>query len=63
MKDNKIVGNGSDDTIGNFDIARVTKLLDIVRPVYAKQKTPLPAGLTADDIVTNAYIDPSLTAR
>lgn len=63
MKDNKIVGNGSDGTIGNFDIARVTKLLDIVRPVYAKQKTPLPAGLTADDIVTNAYIDPSLAAR
>jgi hypothetical protein len=62
MKDNKIVGNGTDGTIGNFDIARVTKLLDIVRPVYAKQKTPLPAGLTADDIVTNAYIDPALAA-
>ena len=63
MKDNKIVGNGTDATIGNFDLARVTKLLDIVRPVYAKQKTPLPAGLTAADIVTNAYIDPSLAAR
>jgi hypothetical protein len=63
MKDNKIVGNGTDGTIGNFDIARVTKLLDIVRPVYAKQKTPLPAGLTAADIVTNAYIDPALAAR
>ena len=62
MKDNKIVGNGTDATIGNFDLARVTKLLDIVRPVYAKQKTPLPAGLTADDIVTNAYIDPALAA-
>ena len=62
MKDNKIVGNGTDATIGNFDLARVTKLLDIVRPVYEKQKTPLPAGLTADDIVTNAYIDPSLSA-
>jgi hypothetical protein len=62
MKDNKIVGNGADGTIGNFDIARVTTLLNIVRPVYAKQKTPLPAGLTADDIVTNAYIDPALAA-
>lgn len=62
MKDNKIVGNGTDGTIGNFDIARVTTLLDIVRPVYATQKTPLPAGLTAADIVTNAYIDPTLTA-
>jgi hypothetical protein len=63
MKDNKIVGNGTDATIGNFDLARVTTLLNIVRPVYEKQKTPLPAGLTAADIVTNAYIDPSLAAR
>ena len=62
MKDNKIVGNGSDATIGDFDLARVTKLLDIVRPVYVKQKTPLPTGLTASDIVTNAYIDPALAA-
>jgi hypothetical protein len=62
MKDNKIVGNGSNRTIGDFDLARVTTLLDIVRPVYARQKTPLPTGLTADDIVTNAYIDPGLAA-
>jgi hypothetical protein len=62
MKDNGIVGNGSDGTIGNFDLARVTKLLDIVRPVFAKAKTPLPAGLTADDLVTNAYIDGSVGA-
>jgi hypothetical protein len=62
MKDNGIVGNGTDATIGNFDTARVTKLLDIVRPVFAKAASPLPAGLTADDIVTNAYIDNSVGA-
>jgi hypothetical protein len=60
MKDNGIVGNGTDATIGNFDTARVTKLLDIVRPVFARAASPLPAGLTADDIVTNAYIDSSV---
>ena len=47
MKDNGIVGNGPTGRIGNFDLARVTKLLDIVRPVFAKAATPLPAGLTA----------------
>ncbi|HST64736.1 MAG TPA: ABC transporter substrate-binding protein [Mycobacteriales bacterium] len=62
MKDNAIVGNGSNATLGDFDTTRVTRLLDIVRPVYAAQKTPLPTGLTAADIVTNAYIDPSIGA-
>jgi hypothetical protein len=62
MKDNGIVGDGSDGTIGNFDMARVTKLLDIVRPVFDRAATPLPAGLTAGDLVTNAYIDSSVGA-
>jgi hypothetical protein len=62
LKDNGIVGNGGNGTLGDFDTARVTKLLDIVRPVYAAAKSPLPAGLTAADIVTNAYVDPSIGA-
>jgi hypothetical protein len=62
MKDNGIVGNGTDGILGNFDLARVTKLLGIVRPVFAADRTPLPAGLTADDLVTNAYIDSSVGA-
>lgn len=62
MKDNGIVGNGSDATIGNFDMARVSKLLDIVRPVFARARQPLPSGLTANDLVTNAYIDASAGA-
>ena len=57
MRDNGIVGNGPDETLGNFDRARVTRLLDIVRPVFARDNQPLPAGLTVDDVVTNAYID------
>jgi hypothetical protein len=62
MKDNGIVGNGPDQTLGNFDMTRVTTLLDIVRPVFAKDRQPLPAGLSAGDIVTNAYIDPRVGA-
>ena len=60
MKANKIVGNGSNGTIGDFDPARVTELLDIVRPIFAKSRQPLPAGLDADDVATNAYVEPSL---
>jgi hypothetical protein len=62
MRDNGIIGNGANRTIGDFDPARVTSLLDIVRPVFAAAKSPLPAGLTAEDIVTNAYVDPSVSA-
>jgi hypothetical protein len=62
MRDNGIVGNGPDETLGNFDRARVGRLLDIVRPVFARAGQPLPAGLSVDDVVTNAYIDPRVGA-
>jgi hypothetical protein len=62
MRDNGIVGNGPNGTVGDFDLARVTKLLDIVRPVFARARQPLPAGLAAGDVVTNAYVDPAVTA-
>jgi hypothetical protein len=60
MKANKIVGNGSNGTLGDFDQARVARLLEIVRPVFARSRQPLPAGLTAVDVVTNAYVDPAV---
>jgi hypothetical protein len=60
MKASKIVGNGSNGTLGDFDQARVTRLLEIVRPVFARSRQPLPAGLTAVDVVTNAYVDPAV---
>lgn len=62
MKDNGIVGNGTNSTLGDFDTARVEKLLQVVRPVFATQKTPLPAGLTAEDVATNDYVDASIGA-
>jgi hypothetical protein len=61
MRDNGIVGNGPNRTIGDFDVSRVTKLLDIVRPVFARNGQPLPAGLTAADLVTNRYVDQAVS--
>ncbi len=57
MRENKIVGNGSNETLGDFDLPRLRRLLEIVRPVFARSGQPLPAGLTPDDLATNAYID------
>jgi hypothetical protein len=55
-----IVGNGPDDTLGNFDTERVQSLFDIVGPIYAENGTEVADGLTAADLYTNEFIDPSI---
>jgi hypothetical protein len=60
MKDNAIIGNGGDTTIGNFEEARVQRIITIVTPIFAAQKTPVKQGLTVGDLVTNEFIDPSV---
>lgn len=63
MNDNDIIGNGRDKTVGDFDTARVDRILQIVRPIFAAQKTPVKEGLTADQLVTNEFIDPSVGVK
>jgi len=55
-----LVGNGSDDAVGNFDVDRVQKIIDITTPLFEKLGTPPADGLTPDQIVTNEFIDPSI---
>jgi hypothetical protein len=55
-----IVGNGPDQTIGNFDPARVQRTLDIVRPILAGQRKAYKTDLTADELATNDFIDPAV---
>lgn len=55
-----IVGNGADKTLGNFDMTRIKRTIDIVGPIYAAQKQPVKAGLTPQDIVTNEFINPAI---
>lgn len=61
MRDNGIVGNGPNRTVGDFDVARVTKLVEIVRPVFARAGRPMPAEVSPADLVTNAYVDRSVS--
>jgi hypothetical protein len=58
--DNKIVSNGPDSTLGNFDNAKVQKLIDIVNPIFKAQGTDIKTDLTPADLVTNQFIDPSI---
>ncbi len=57
----ELATNGSDDTYGNFDTARVNRLFDIVAEVMTERDTPLPANLSAEAVVTNDFIDPAVS--
>jgi len=51
-----LAGNGPDDTVGNFDTARVQEVIDAL----TEAKMDFPADITPDDLVTNEFIDESI---
>lgn len=55
-----LVGNGPNDTLGDFDLDRVQQTIDIITPIATEQGTPPTPGLTAEDLVTNEFIDPAI---
>ena len=61
MLSDKLVANSPDGTLGSFDIDRVTRFIETATPVYTSTGAKVKTGLTAEDIVTNKYIDPSIT--
>jgi hypothetical protein len=60
MRDLGLVANGKDRTLGNFEDARVKRLIDISIPVYAAQKKPLKPDLQPADLVTDEFLDPAI---
>jgi hypothetical protein len=52
-----LTGNGTDGTIGNFDIKRVQKMIAITGPIFAAQKKPIKDGLQPSDVVTNEFLN------
>jgi hypothetical protein len=54
------VNNGPDTTLGNFNMARVQRIVDIVTPIFIGQRNPPRAGLKAQDLATNEFIDSSI---
>ncbi|MBD0863532.1 ABC transporter substrate-binding protein [Gordonia sp. zg691] len=60
MADLKLVSNGPDGAVGDFDTARVQRVIDVTGPIFAKQGTPAAAGLTPDSVTTNRFIDTSV---
>lgn len=60
MKELKLSSNGPDTTVGNFDVPRVQRLIDITKPIFAAQNKPVKDGLRPSGVVTNEFIDPKI---
>ena len=52
-----IVANGNNDTLGDFDLERIDTIIEQVSGIPAFN---VPDGLSAGDLVTNEFIDPSI---
>lgn len=60
MRERGIVGNGPNATLGDMDEARVARMIDILRPVFAAQNKPIKEGLAPGQVFTNEFVDPAV---
>jgi hypothetical protein len=60
MISNKLVANSPDGTLGSFDLARIDDFIPKAVKVYTSIGAKVKDGLTAADIVTNEFIDPTI---
>jgi hypothetical protein len=60
MKKLGVIGNGTNRTLGDFDMTRVQRVIDIVGPIFARGGKPVPSGLRAQDVATDAFINPNI---
>ena len=59
MLADKIVSNPSNGAFGSFDMARVNKLIGLLKAT--KSVTGLPSGFSASTLETNRFIDPGIS--
>jgi hypothetical protein len=55
-----IVSNGTNRTLGDFDLSRVQRVIDIVGPIFARAGHPIASGLRPQDVATNEFIDSTI---
>ena len=60
MQEDQLIANSPDGTLGSFDLDRVTAFIETALPVFTANGSKPKADLTAEEIVTNKYIDPSI---
>jgi hypothetical protein len=54
------INNGPDQTLGNFDMNRVQRMINITTPIFITQRQRPKEGLKPEDIATNEFIDPKI---
>lgn len=60
MISEKLVQNGTDGAIGSFDAKRMSDFFTKAKTVYTALGTNIDPSLTASDLYTNEFIDPSI---
>ncbi|MFF4260365.1 hypothetical protein ACFY1L_55510 [Streptomyces sp. NPDC001663] len=55
-----ILGNEADGSVGSFDTKRVASALKTFTPLVEQSGAKVKAGLIAQDLATNEFIDPSI---
>ena len=61
MLDLELVSDAGNETLGDFDCERVDALIEKLRPVFEAKGVTIPADTACDDVVTNEFIDESIS--
>jgi hypothetical protein len=56
----QFISNGDDKTLGNFEVGRIQRLIEIVNPILAGQRANYNPDLKPQDLYTNEFIDPGI---
>ena len=65
MRDLELYSNGTDGdaVFGNFDLPRIQRMIDVLLPIFeADGLDSYNPDVTPEDLVTNEYIDPTISA-
>jgi len=61
MKDLKIATDGDNGYVGDFDEARIQKIIDIDTPIFTATGSAPKSGLKASDLFTNQFLDKKIS--
>lgn len=60
MKNDGIVTNGRGGVFGRISIGNCQTMLNDLQPIFAQKKKSYPADLTAENLCTNEFLDPTV---
>ncbi|KXF56305.1 nitrate ABC transporter substrate-binding protein [Rhodococcus sp. SC4] len=60
LKDEGLIANEADGSVGTYDMARVQGTVDELKPILVAGGAAIPDSLTAEQIYTNRFTDPAI---